>query len=81
VTKTQRKGKKLINKIHKREVLGRINRLLSFYTTRTVYKTTRPIILLLLHVLFVMETCLLSRCLRKTREETHTNTQTDEKDL
>jgi hypothetical protein len=36
--------------ISKQEILGRTNRLLSFYMTRTAQKTTRPTILPLLHV-------------------------------
>jgi hypothetical protein len=50
-----------------------------FYTTRTAYKKTpRPVVLL--SVFIAAGTCLPSRCLA-TVEDTHTETQTDGRDL
>jgi hypothetical protein len=47
----------------KQEVLGRTNRLLSFDTTQTANKTTRPRINLLLRVFVAAGTRFQSRCL------------------
>jgi hypothetical protein len=61
--------------------MGRTNRLLSFATTRTAYKTTRPTILLLLPVYFFAVVLFLPiRCLAMIGD-THIDTQTDGRDL
>jgi hypothetical protein len=65
----------------KQEVLGRTNRLNSSDTTRTVQKTTRQEIILLLHVFVASGMCLPSRCLATVGCDTHIYAQTDARDL
>jgi hypothetical protein len=61
-----------------KEVLGRTNRLLSFDTTCTAQKTTRPTIFeIVAYVFIIAVTFLLSRYL----QHTNTDTQTDGRHL